>query len=245
MMINILYKLKALINVFKFSTMSNKDYKQYLRKHGVRIGNNVRFRSPSTTVIDVSRHAMIEFGDNLDINRGFTVLTHDFGTYVFRNLYNDFVNSWGGVKIGSNIVIGQDVTICKGVTIGDNCIIGIGSLVTKSIPSNSVAMGRPAKVVSSLDDYYRKRKSLQTFEALKYGRAIINKFGRDPQIDDFTEEWVLFLTREEYDNSPIVRQNVDYRLKGYVDIDDFFSKDKPFHGFGEFLKAIKEETKND
>jgi serine acetyltransferase len=43
-----------------------------------------------------------------------------------------------------------------GVTIGDNCIIGAGSIVTKNIPSNSVAAGMPARVICSIDEYYHK-----------------------------------------------------------------------------------------
>jgi acetyltransferase-like isoleucine patch superfamily enzyme len=45
-----------------------------------------------------------------------------------------------------------------GVTIGDNVIIWAWSVVTKDIPSNSVAVGVPAKVIESLDDYYDKVK---------------------------------------------------------------------------------------
>ena len=54
----------------------------------------------------------------------------------------------------------MNVTVLKGVTIGDNCIIGAGSIVTKDIPSNSVSSGVPAKIVSSLDDYFEKRKKM-------------------------------------------------------------------------------------
>lgn len=53
----------------------------------------------------------------------------------------------------------MNCTVLKGVTIGDNCIIGIGSIVTKDIPANSVAIGNPAKVVCSLDEYFEKRKN--------------------------------------------------------------------------------------
>lgn len=233
-----LAQIKAALRVLRFAGISNESYIKYLRYHGIQVGNNVHFRQPSTNEIDFSRPELIEIGDNLDINRGFTLLTHDFGTYVFRNYYKDFVNSSAPVKIGNNIVIGQNVTVLKGVTIGDNCIIGIGSLVTKSIPPNSVVAGRPARVISSLDDYYKKRKSLQISEALDYGRAIL-RAGREPKIEDFTEEWVLFLTKEEYESNVVVKQYVDFRLKKYIDIDEFLLRGKPFHGFGEFLNAIK------
>lgn len=52
-----------------------------------------------------------------------------------------------GVSIGNNCWIGAGVTILDGVSIGDGCVIAAGSLVTKSIPENSVAMGVPATIV--------------------------------------------------------------------------------------------------
>ena len=110
--------------------LTSDEFVDSLRREGVKLGKNVNFRYPEHTLIDMTRPSHIEMGDNLDINDNFTVLTHDFGTFVFRNLYHDFVNSSGKVKIGSNIYFGRDVTILKGVTIGDNCIIGLGSVVS-------------------------------------------------------------------------------------------------------------------
>lgn len=54
------------------------------------------------------------------------------------------------VSIGNNCWIGGSVTILPGVTIGDNVTVGAGSVVVKDIPSNSVAVGNPAKVVKRL-----------------------------------------------------------------------------------------------
>lgn len=53
------------------------------------------------------------------------------------------------VRIGRNVFIGTRAIILKGVTIGDNSVIGAGSVVTRSIPSGSVAAGNPAKVIRS------------------------------------------------------------------------------------------------
>lgn len=50
------------------------------------------------------------------------------------------------VTIGNSVWIGGDTTILPGVTIGDNVTIGAGSVVTKNIPSNCVAVGNPCKV---------------------------------------------------------------------------------------------------
>lgn len=50
-----------------------------------------------------------------------------------------------------------------GVTIGDNCIIGCGAVVTRSVPSNSIAVGVPARVIESIDAYYEKHKEEFSF----------------------------------------------------------------------------------
>ncbi|RZK63597.1 MAG: sugar O-acetyltransferase [Pedobacter sp.] len=51
------------------------------------------------------------------------------------------------IKIGDNVWIGGGVIILPGVTIGKNSVIGAGSIVTRSIPENSVAFGNPCKVI--------------------------------------------------------------------------------------------------
>lgn len=56
------------------------------------------------------------------------------------------------VVIGDSVWIGGGVTINPGVTIGDNVIIGSGSVVTKSIPSNTIAAGAPARVLRDITD---------------------------------------------------------------------------------------------
>lgn len=54
------------------------------------------------------------------------------------------------ITIGSYVWIGGGAIVLPGVSIGDNCVIGAGSVVTKSIPANSVAVGNPCKVVRTL-----------------------------------------------------------------------------------------------
>ena len=60
------------------------------------------------------------------------------------------LKSKGEIMIGQNVWIGDKVTILGGVTIGDNVIIGAGSIVTRDVPSNSMAAGMPARVIKTL-----------------------------------------------------------------------------------------------
>lgn len=67
------------------------------------------------------------------------------------------------VVIGDNCWIGANATVCPGVTIGENTVIGAGSVVTKDIPANVVAVGNPCRVMREIDErddvyYYRDRK---------------------------------------------------------------------------------------
>lgn len=56
------------------------------------------------------------------------------------------------VSIGNNVWIGENVVILFGVVIGDGCIIGANSVVTKSIESNSIVVGSPARVIKRFEN---------------------------------------------------------------------------------------------
>lgn len=53
------------------------------------------------------------------------------------------------IKIGNNCWIGENSRICKGISIGDGAVIAACSVVTKDVPSNSIAAGNPAKIVKT------------------------------------------------------------------------------------------------
>lgn len=226
--------IKRMFNalLFRISKRNAKLFEKFLRYKGIKIGKNCWWGRIDTIEVDFSRPSLVEIGDNVRINFGFTLMTHDASNMVMRQVYNDFVSSSGHVKIGNNVYFGRWCTVLKGVTIGDNCIIGYGSVVTKDIPANSVAIGRPAKVICTLDEYYEKRKKLHVEEALEYARSIKERFGRRPIITEFYEEFPLFLKgTDEVDGLPIKKQLRDaypyYR-----------ENNKPiFDGFDDFLKA--------
>ncbi len=90
--------------------------------------------------------------DNILINQPFYC---DYGKHIsvgkrfFAN-FNFTVLDEALVTIGDNVWIGGSVTILAGVTIGDNVTIGAGSVVTRDIPSNTVAVGNPCRPIKAI-----------------------------------------------------------------------------------------------
>ena len=89
----------------------------------------------------------IEIGDGSLIGHNTTIATlnHDFNPDKRANLHPS------PVKIGKNVWIGSDCTILPGIEIGDGAVIGAGSVVTKSVPANSIAVGSPARVIKQIE----------------------------------------------------------------------------------------------
>ena len=144
---------------------SSASYIAYLRSQGMVIGENTFIYTPRECTIDETRPWMIEIGRNVSITKGVTILTHGYDWSVFKGIYGDVLGSAGRVKIGDNVFIGMNSTILKGVTIGDNVVIGANSLINKDVPSNSVVVGNPQRVVCDIDEYLEKRRAAQLDEA--------------------------------------------------------------------------------
>lgn len=168
----------------------------YLRKKGVEIGNNCKFRVPLSAQIDVTRPYLIKIGNNVDMNANFKIYTHDWASLVFIAKYKQMVNSAGKVAVGDNVYFGADVTILRGVTIGDNCVIAAGSVVTHSIPSNSVAAGVPCRRICSIDDYFQKRISEALPEAVLVVKEFEKKYGRYPKEGELIEEKIFYSNKK-------------------------------------------------
>lgn len=112
----------------------------------VRLGSNVGIGEFSY----IGGGGGVEIGDDVIVGQYFSV-------HPENHIYKDESLpirlsgvSRQGVVIGNNCWIGSKVTVLDGVHIGDNCVIAAGAVVTKSVPSNSVAAGVPALVINSV-----------------------------------------------------------------------------------------------
>jgi len=96
-------------------------------RNGIVIGNNFRL-GPNSSIISANHE--------LD----------DYDKWAKTN----------PIVIGNNVWVGSNVFIGEGIEIGNNVVIGAGSVVTKSIPANSIAVGTPCKVLKEKGAYKGK-----------------------------------------------------------------------------------------
>ncbi|WP_346935926.1 sugar O-acetyltransferase [Clostridium sp.] len=123
----------------------------------VDYGNNIYFGNNcevnmNCTFLDDNR---IEIGDNALIAPNVQIYTafhptnakERFGECIDDGSFAFCKTQTAPVKIGNNVWIGGGVVILPGVIIGDNVVIGAGSIVTKDIPSDTIAFGNPCRVI--------------------------------------------------------------------------------------------------
>ena len=125
-------------------------------KH-VHFGNNVYANFNLTLVDDTD----IYVGDKVMFGPNVTVATA--GHPIDPELRYQAMQYNIPVHIGENVWIGANAVVLPGVTIGDNSVIGAGSVVTKDIPANVVAVGNPCRVLREIGEhdreyYYKDRK---------------------------------------------------------------------------------------
>lgn len=110
---------------------------------------------------------IITIGKNVHLTNGVSFVTHDGGTLLFRDIVPD-LEITKPIVVGNNVYIGEYTKILPGVTVGSNVIIGAGAVITRNIPDNSVAVGVPARVIKTTDEYLEKIKA----ESLHLGHLI-------------------------------------------------------------------------
>ncbi|MDX2172773.1 MAG: acyltransferase [Bacteroidota bacterium] len=161
-----------------FLKLGDNVYLSALGKQGVIFGNNVGIGANSRIVLSTSFNQLgeyIKIGNNVGIGEfaylggaGGLEIGDDciVGQYLSCHPENHNYSNANepyryqgvnrrGIKIGKNCWIGSKVTVLDGVEIGNNCVIAAGSVVTKSMPSNSVIAGIPAKVIKEINHHLK------------------------------------------------------------------------------------------
>ncbi|MFT4185964.1 MAG: sugar O-acetyltransferase [Micrococcaceae bacterium] len=110
----------------------------------IHIGDSV-FINYNLVALDVVN---ITIGDDCQIGPNVQLLTpmHPLDPQMRK----DKVEAAQPIVLEDNVWLGGGVVVCPGVIIGENSVIGAGSVVTKDVPANSVAVGNPAKVIKQI-----------------------------------------------------------------------------------------------
>lgn len=122
----------------------------------IEIGNNF-FANYGLIILDVAK---VVIGDNVQFATNVSILTA--GHPIHPQSRNSGYEYGIEIKIGNSVWLGSNVVVNPGVEVGDNTVIGAGSIVTKNIPANVIAVGNPCKVLREITEadrqyYYKDR----------------------------------------------------------------------------------------
>ena len=142
--------------------LRNKILRQLFNDIGKNVWIEPDFRCEFGKNITIDDDVYINFGciilDCAEVTIGsHTLIGPNAGLYAANHSTDATERINGGcygrpIRIGKNVWLGGDVKIVGGVTVGDNTIIGAGSIVTKDIPSNVIAVGNPCKVIREITE---------------------------------------------------------------------------------------------
>lgn len=139
---------------------------KYAKKIGVNMGEDIHIYGNASKMFGTEPWA-INLGNHVHITDEVRFINHDGGTLIFRYQEPD-LEITKKIIIGNYVYIGIKAIILPGVKIGNNCIIGAGAIVTHDIPDNSIAVGVPARVIKTTDEYLKKIRK----ESLHVGHLV-------------------------------------------------------------------------
>lgn len=141
---------------FVYANRNDEAKIKYLRSLGCKVGDGTRFignayLGTEPFLVEIGKDCLLT--DNLHFH------THDGGVKVLNSLgyFNgQRMDKMARIKIGDNCFIGSGARIMGGVRIGNNVIVGAASVVTKDVPDNSVVAGMPARIICTVDEFYKR-----------------------------------------------------------------------------------------
>lgn len=150
---------------FEINSTPPKDREKIVELENELLGGQMKEGTFFTPPFQVDLANCVKLGKNVFANHGLTVMSlggiviedgvmmgPEVGLFTVNHEPDNIrVVMTKPIQIKKNAWIGARVNILPGVTIGENAIVGTGSIVTKDIPDNAVAVGNPARVVKMIE----------------------------------------------------------------------------------------------
>jgi len=218
---------------------SSPVYVKYLSEEGMEIGNNSFFYNPEESPIDETSLKFIHMGCNCRITSGVRILGHDYSYAVVRPTHHAMLRKTGHTRIGNNVFIGYNSIILMNTTIGDNVIIGAGSVVSGIVPPNVIVAGNPAKVISTLDEYYEKLQKNFKLYAKTWYEMKKESLNREPTEEEMG--WFVVLWESSKKKFILEKLRVDGDSKEDV-LKDCLSYPSEYFSFEDFKNSINSQV---
>ena len=155
-----------IVNRIKWQAMSGD---AYARSLGVAVGQGCRILTRDFG----SEPFLISIGDDVTISSDVTFINHDGSAWLVRDERGRRY-LFQRITIGSHVFVGARVVLLPGVAIGDRVIVGAGSVVTRSVPPDSVVAGNPARWIrpfSAIEARFRTLPSEADLGPMRDDRA--------------------------------------------------------------------------
>ena len=125
---------------------------KYAKYAGVKMGKGCLLNTKHFP----SEAYLIELGNHVRVAKNTHFFTHG-GLWSQRFNHPDLIlEQFGKIKVGDYSYIGDSCLIMPGVEIGKNCIVGAGSVVTKSVTDGMMVAGNPAKIIGKTEDMVQR-----------------------------------------------------------------------------------------
>ncbi len=151
--IKIIYKryrycktLQGILQVLAMNSPHNRLAILFHRMRGIKIGKNVYF--DRGVFIDTSRPHLVTIQDDVEIGPNAMIIATDSS---YNHIFKEVPILYKEIIIEKKAYIGAGAIILPGITVGESAIVGAGSLVTKDVPSRSVVIGVPARIIKTVD----------------------------------------------------------------------------------------------
>ena len=216
-------------------------YVRRMNRLGAQIDESLSMSTPESVFLDDTSPWLLTIGKGVRLAAGVKILTHDASWLVLQGADGVIRGHMAPTRIGSNVFVGMNSIILCGVTICDNVIIGVNSVVDRSIREPGVYSGVPARRTAELEQFQTLREAMQPREALTLAREYFRRFGKKPPQEIFHEYFWLFAPRNLETLPAVFLQKLEENGNFEQSRAAFLASQPDFAGYDDFWRWCREK----